>query len=109
MRQCNRSMRGKFMKKKPKQENITAIKIAEIMQDIDLLRHELVCKCEQVANITCADVIVPKGVLASDQTDAAVFWWETKKEKWVEQQIRKEAYASAVAKLTEKERRLLGL
>ena len=84
-------------------------KIAKIAKEIDAVRHELWRHCEEVGNMTCNDVRIPKSVLYSDQVDAAEFWWETKKDKWLEKWQRAAAYESAVAKLSAEERRLLCL
>jgi hypothetical protein len=84
-------------------------KIAKIAKQIDAVRHELCRYTEQISNITCAEVKVPKSVLYSDQVDAVEFWWELKKDKWLEKFQRAAAYESAVGKLSYEERRLLGL
>ncbi len=84
-------------------------KIAKIAKQIDAVRHELFRYTEQISDITCAEVRVPKSVLYSDQVDAVEFWWETKKDKWLEKWQRDAAYQSALNKLNAEERRLLGL
>ena len=84
-------------------------KIAKIVKDIDAVRHELCRHCENIKNVTGGEVKIPKGVLLSDDVEAAQFWWETKKDKWVEKWQREAAYQSAIGKLSDKERRLLGL
>ena len=84
-------------------------KIAKIAKQIDAVKHELCRYTEQISNITCAEVRVPKSVLYSDQVDAVEFWWEMKKDKWLEKWQREAAYQSAIGKLSDEERRLLCL
>lgn len=84
-------------------------KIAKIAKEIDAIRHELFRKREEIMNLTCAEVRLPRGVLFSDQTDAAEFWWEIKKDKWLQKWQQDAAYQSAVSKLSDEERRLLCL
>jgi hypothetical protein len=107
-------MRGEFMSEKQtqntKEQSHPAVeKIAKIAKQIDAVKYELCRYTEQISNITCAEVRVPKSVLYSDQVDAVEFWWETRKDKWLEKWQRDAAYESAVSKLSAEERRLLCL
>jgi hypothetical protein len=80
--------------------------IAALMVQIDAARAPIIAHCAAADEM---GITIPMSVIASESPDAAQHWWEFQRERLLARWKKKEHRQKAIAKLTEEERKALGL
>jgi len=80
--------------------------IAALVVQIDTARAPLISHCAAAEEM---GIRIPMSVIVSESPDAAQCWWEFQRIRLLERWQKKEHRKKALSKLTEEERKALGL